>query len=83
MRSGDEGAECFDDLFIDLALEGYNEGGNLVDADPAPAVELRLVVLRRDIDLGIVAGETKSEPALLLAAVFPFQETPTRWAGKS
>src|SRR6202035_5050121 len=56
---------------IDRPLEGNDQVGEILHRLPAPADELRLVAAAgaRDIDLGVLAGETHRVPFLPLAAV--------------
>src|SRR5690606_10301860 len=53
-------------LLINLALEGHDQVGGLLERAPAPGVELRLAV-GFQIELCVLAGEAEGEPDLLLA----------------
>src|ERR1700738_973409 len=55
---------------VDRALERNDQVGKILHRLPAPADELRLVAAgARDIDFGILAGETNRVPFLPLAAI--------------
>src|ERR1700722_50680 len=56
---------------IDRPLEGNDQVGEVLHRLPAPADELRLVTAAgaRDIDFGVLTGETHRVPFLPLAAI--------------
>ena len=54
-------AECGNHLFIDLALEGYNEVEDLIHLRPAPLVEFLFVAWRLQIHFAVISCETQGE----------------------
>src|SRR5690606_20429834 len=59
-------------LLIDLALEGYDQAGQVCHRPPGPLVEFGLMASRRRVDanLFLLAMEAEGEPFLLLPAIF-------------
>ena len=53
--------------FIGLALERHDQAGQRFQADPLAGGEFRL--MRRQVDVAILAGEAHGEPFLALAAI--------------
>ncbi len=62
-------------LFIDGALEGNDEAGQILHRLPFPGVELGRVATRWrvDGDLAFVTFEAEGKPALRLAAILALQ----------
>jgi len=64
---------------VDRALERHDQLGKILHRLPTPLDEFGLVAApggARNVDLGVLAGESHREPFLALAAIAPFPGAP-------